>query len=103
MDGFDGSIVAQRNDAAGLARGDLLVLCVNAAVEVIGLTLEAVFVGTALAGAPLISPAGTAKRGLQRWQQEEREVWLKVAAHGMVHSEDSRAAKATATALIGLG
>ncbi len=41
----DGGVFADGDDAVGFAGGDLLVLIVDAAVEVVGLALEAVFVG----------------------------------------------------------
>ncbi len=50
LDLVDGGFVADGDDAMGFAGGDLFVFFVDAAVEVVGLALEAVFVGALFAG-----------------------------------------------------
>ena len=76
---------------------------VDAAVEVVGLALEAVFVGALLFDVALVAAAGAAERGFERGEEEEGEVGLEVVAGGGMHGEDALAAELAASALVGLG
>src|ERR1700722_8126548 len=85
----DGGVVADGDDAVGFAGGDLFVLVVDAAVEVVGLALEAVFVGALFFDVALVAAACAAEGGFERGKEEEGEVGLKVVAGGGVHGEDA--------------
>ncbi len=54
----DGGVVADGDDSLGFAGGDLFVLFVDAAVEVVGLALETVFVGALLFYVAQVAAAG---------------------------------------------
>src|SRR5580704_15958180 len=55
LDGINGSVVTYWYDAIGFARGDLLVLLIDAAVEVVGLAFETILVGAGLLDVFLIA------------------------------------------------
>ena len=103
LDFFDAVVSVDDDDAVGFAGGDLFVLVVDAAVELVGLALEAVFVGALPLDVALVAAAGALQGGLERGQQEDREVGLEVVAGGGVHGEDAWTAELAAAALVGLG
>ena len=87
----------------GFAGGDGLVGGVDAAVEVVGLALEAVLVSALLGGVAVVAAAGSAEGVFEAGQEEDGQVGLEVVADGRMHSEDAVAAELAAGALVGLG
>jgi hypothetical protein len=63
---LDGGFVADGKDAARLADSDLFVLLIDAAVKVVGLALETVFVRALVLGVPLVAAAGAMERSFER-------------------------------------
>jgi hypothetical protein len=103
VDLFDGGFVADGEDATGFSGGDLFVLLVDAAVKIVGLFFEAIFVRALLLGVAMIAPAGATERDFERGEQKEGQIGLQVVAGGGVHGQDAFAAELAASALIGLG
>ena len=105
-DGIDGeldAVVADGDDAVGFAGGDLLVGGVDAAVEVVGLALEAVLVGALLwtwrwlrrrARASEASSGGSSRRVRSGWRLSQTAACM---------ARMRSAAECAAGALVGLG
>ena len=89
MDVFDGGVVAEDDDAVWFACGDSFVGGVDATVELVGLPLEAVLVGTVRCGVAVVAVTGAAEGGIEGGEQEEGEVGLEVVAGSGVHGEDA--------------
>ena len=103
VDLLDGSFVSEGKDPARLARCYLFVFLVDAAIKIVGLALETIFVGALLANVALVTTAGATEGVFERGQQEDSQIGLEVAAGGGMHGEDALAAELTASALVGLG
>jgi hypothetical protein len=99
---FDGPRLIKQDDAMWLACGNGAVLLVDAAVEVVPLALEAVLVGAVLANVTVVAAASASERGVERWQQQQREIRLHVVAGCAVHLEHALDTEAAAGALVRL-
>ena len=85
VDLIDGAVVVDGDDALGFAGGDVLVAGVDAAVEVVGLALEAVLVGALGLDAALVAAAGAVEGGFDGgrrrrvrsgWRLSQTAAWM---------------------------
>ena len=102
MDGFDGAVAVDDDDARGFAGGDLAVFVVDAAVEG----------SSSRSKRPSSWPAAAVRslRRRARWRDLSKSArsrsvrsGLRPAAHGFVHAQNDLAAELAAAALVGLG
>jgi hypothetical protein len=59
---LDAALVADRKDASRLPGSNFLIFLVDAAIEIVGLKLKAIFVAAAATGMALVAAAGSTER-----------------------------------------
>src|SRR6202011_4846256 len=72
-------------------------------VELVGLALEAVLVGSVGVDVPGVAAAGAVEGGVDGGEEQQGEVGLECSADGVVEGENLLAAELAASALVGLG
>ena len=76
----DAQVALNQNYAFGFARGDLTVLPPDASIKRVVLLLKAAFILAGLLGNPAAPPPGPGEAELERWQQQQGQIRLKIAA-----------------------
>ena len=99
--------MGEGEEALGFARSDVSVVGVDAAIEVVRLGFEAVFVraggGAGVRGSVVVAAAGAGESDFEGREKEEGEVGLEVVADGGVQSENACGTELATCALISFG
>ena len=100
---IDAEVAFNEDDAVGLAARYFAILLPHAFEEFALFLLEAIFVLAGFGCVFFVAAASTDEACVERWKQEQGQVWLKVAANEAVQFEHAFRAEFATSALVGLG